>query len=65
MVKRLALAALAASLLAGSAAALVSQGQAPAAIGPKNETVIEMNQPWPMTGRIIVEPCATETCDDI
>ena len=63
MIARLTLAALAATLLAGSALALVSRDQAPATAALKNETVIEMNQLWPMTGRIVVEPCETETCD--
>ena len=63
MIARLTLAALAATLLAGSAVALVSRELSPAAVATKNETVIEMNQLWPMTGRIVVEPCETETCD--
>jgi hypothetical protein len=65
MIARFTLAALAATLLAGSALALVSREEAAAIATPRNETVIEMNQMWPMTGPIAVEPCATETCDDI
>ena len=31
----------------------------------KNVTVIEMNQPYPVYGPLVVEQCAVEDCSDV
>jgi hypothetical protein len=31
---------------------------------PKNVTVIEKNQFWPVEGKLVVELCAVEDCSD-
>lgn len=64
MIARLALATLAATLIAGSAFALVPATDVVAIQPQKNETIIEMNDLWPMTGPLAVEECATATCED-
>jgi hypothetical protein len=65
MLARFVLAAVLAIAAAGSAPALIPGHQATRLAEPRNETVIEKNQAWPVFGPIIVEECANETCEDI
>ena len=62
MIARFTLAALIAVAAAGSARALIAPFEATSF---PNETVIEKNQAFPLVGTLIVEDCATETCEDI
>ena len=61
---RITLAALIVATLAGSAFALVPQAEIAALEPVRNETVIQMNQLWPISGALDIEECATPTCED-
>ena len=61
---RISLAALIVAALAGSAFALVPKAEITALEPIRNETVIHMNQIWPISGALDVKECATPTCED-
>lgn len=65
MLSRFVLAALLAIVAAGSAPAVIPGNEATSLPEPRNETIVEKNQAWPVYGPIIMEDCATETCEDI
>jgi hypothetical protein len=63
MLKRFVLTAALAIATAGSAAAVIPDHQATTLTEPRNETVIEKRQAWPVHSPIIVENCATRSCN--
>lgn len=63
MSARLALALAAASLIAGSALALGPAAGVLDAQGPHNETIIEMNELWPITSPVTDADCTALACD--
>jgi hypothetical protein len=65
MLGRLILAATLAIAAAGSAPAVIPSQQATAFGQPRNETVIEKNQAWPVARPIVVDTCTLKTCQGI
>jgi hypothetical protein len=53
------------AIVGSAATALASISALPVQVGnPKNVTVIEKNQFWPLEGKLVVEKCAVEDCSD-
>ena len=53
------------AIVGSAATALASISTAPVLnANPRNVTVIEKNQFWPMEGSLVVEKCAVEDCSD-
>ena len=52
--------------IVGSAATAVASinPNADVVVQPRNITVIEKNEFWPMEGALVVEKCALEDCSD-
>ena len=65
MFTRIAVTALTLTVLGAGAFAFAPTDTAPQNSAAARTTILEKNQAWPIKGRITVNPCAVEACQEV